>query len=157
MIDVVALGEGHAGVAAVNAGTRGVDQMLNRVLAAAFEDVHEADQIAIDVGVGVEQRVAHAGLGSQVNHALETFAGKQRGHRPPVGDVPLDEAKIALSRQAGQAGVLEANVVVVVEVVDADDRVTATQEAQRGVHADETGRAVYEASSTEGTSTLSRR
>jgi PII-like signaling protein len=36
--------------------------------------------------------------------------------------------------------VLEANVVVVVEVVDADDRVTATKEALRGVHADETGR-----------------
>ena len=113
--------------------------MLNRVLAAALEDVHEAHQIAIDVGVGVEQRVAHTGLGRQVNHALETFSGEQRGHRRPVGDVHLDEAKIALPRQAGQAGALEANVVLVVEVVDADDRVTATQEAQRGVHADETG------------------
>ena len=113
--------------------------MLNRVLAAAFEDVHEADQIAVDVGVGVEQRVAHTGLGRQVNHALETFSGEQRGHRRPVGDVHLDEAKIALPRQAGQAGVLEANVVIVVEVVDADHRVTTAQEGQRRVHADETG------------------
>jgi hypothetical protein len=74
VIDVVTLGEGHARVAAVDAGTRGVDQMLNRVMAAAFEDVHEADQIAVDVGVGVEQRVAHAGLGGQMDHSLETFA-----------------------------------------------------------------------------------
>jgi hypothetical protein len=79
VVDVVALGEGHAGVAAVDAGTRGVDQMLNRVLAAAFEDVHEADQIAVDLGVGVEQRVAHTGLCSQVDHPLETFTGEQRG------------------------------------------------------------------------------
>ena len=71
-----------------------------------------------------------------MNHVLKTFAGEQRGHRHPVGDVPLDEAKIALPRQAG---VLGANVVLIVDVVDADDRVTATQEALRGEHADETG------------------
>ena len=135
MIDVVALGEGHARVAAVNARTRGVDQMLNRVLAAAFEDVHEADQIAVDVGVGVQQRVAHTGVGGQVDHPLETFAGKQRSHRRPVGDVPLDEAEIALPCEAGQAGALEANVVLIVKVVDADDRVTATKGALRGVQA----------------------
>jgi hypothetical protein len=35
--------------------------------------------------------------------------------------------------------VLEVNVVAIVKVVDADDRVTATKEALRGVHADETG------------------
>jgi hypothetical protein len=92
-----------------------------------------------------------------MDHSLETFTGEQRSHRRPVGEGPLDEAKIALPCEARQAGVLEANVVVVVEVVDADDRVTATKEALRGVHADETGRAVDEASSREGTSTLSRR
>jgi hypothetical protein len=74
------------------------------VLATAFEHVHEADQIAVDVGVGVEQRVAHAGLGGQVDHALETFAGEQCGHRRPIGDIHLDEAKIALPRQHGPGG-----------------------------------------------------
>jgi hypothetical protein len=35
--------------------------------------------------------------------------------------------------------VLQADIVVIVEVVDADDRVNAAKEAQSGVHADETG------------------
>ena len=74
-----------------------------------------------------------------MDDSLETFTGEQRSHRRPVGNIHLDEAKIALPRQAGQPGVLEANVVLIVDVVDADDRVTATQEALRGVQADATG------------------
>lgn len=116
--------------------------MLNRVLRAAFEHVHEADQIA--VVVGVEQQVAHVGLGNQ-NHAFETFAGEQRDHCRPVGDGHLDEAEIALPRRVGQAGALETDVVVVVMVIDTDGRVSAAKESQRGVHTDEIGGAGKEA------------
>jgi hypothetical protein len=62
-----------------------------------------------------------------MDHSLETFTGEQRSHRRPVGEGPLDEAKIALPRQAGQTGVLEANVVRIVEVVDADDDAAAAK------------------------------
>jgi tRNA threonylcarbamoyladenosine modification (KEOPS) complex Cgi121 subunit len=83
VIDVVVFGEGHPCVAAIDARTRRVDQMLHAAVAAALKHIHEAHQIAVDVGIGIEQRVAHPGLRRQVDHALETFVGKQRRHRLP--------------------------------------------------------------------------
>ncbi len=56
-------------------------------------------------------------IDGQVDHPLETFAGEQRSHRRPIGDVPLDEAEISPPCEAGKPGVLQADVVVIVEVV----------------------------------------
>ena len=50
--------------------------MLDAVVAAALEDVHEADEVAVDVGVRVLERVAHAGLRGEVDDAPQ--AGRAR-------------------------------------------------------------------------------
>ena len=41
--------------------------MLDTAVPAAFQDVEEADEIGVDIGVRILQRVAHAGLGRQVH------------------------------------------------------------------------------------------
>ncbi|MNG20198.1 hypothetical protein D3C85_1586030 [compost metagenome] len=51
--------------------------MLDRVVAAAFEDVQEAAQVAVQVGSGIFQGVTHPGLGREVDHDLRLFPGKQ--------------------------------------------------------------------------------
>jgi hypothetical protein len=61
--------------------------MLHRIVPAALEDVQEADDVRVDVGVRVDQRVAHAGLRREVDHAIEPLTRKQRRHAIPVGDV----------------------------------------------------------------------
>jgi hypothetical protein len=99
VVDAVMLGERHLGVAAVDAGARGIDQVLHAVVAAAFEDVGEADQVAVDVGVRVLQRVAHAGLGGEVDHAVELLGGEQSS-MPRDRPRQLDEAE---TRGAGAA------------------------------------------------------
>ena len=53
VIDAVMLGERHLGIAAIDAGAGGVNQMLHLMMAAAFKDIDEADQIAIYVRMRV--------------------------------------------------------------------------------------------------------
>ena len=113
--------------------------MLHAAVAAAFEHVHEADDVAVDVGVRVLQRIAHAGLRGEVDHAVEATGLEELRHARTVGHVELDEAEALVRRQPRQPGLLEADVVVVVEVVEADDLIAARQQAQRGGHADEAG------------------
>jgi hypothetical protein len=85
VVDAVMLGERHLGVAAVHAGARCIGQVLHLAVPAAFQDVHEADEVAVDIGMRVLQRVAHAGLGRQVDDPVEPSFGKQSGHAGPVG------------------------------------------------------------------------
>jgi hypothetical protein len=73
MVDVVVLGERHLLVAAVDAGTRRIEQVLDAVVATALEHIHEADQVAVGVGERVLQRVAHACLGGEVDHRVGTL------------------------------------------------------------------------------------
>ena len=67
--------------------------MLDGVVAAAFEDVAEADQVALDVGLRVLQRIAHAGLRGEVDDALGPLPREQRLERLGIGDVDLLEAE----------------------------------------------------------------
>src|SRR3990167_5201021 len=81
--------------------------------------------------------MAHAGLGRQVDHALGPGVLKQLGHARAVGHVELHEAEAVKAGQLLQACGLERYVLVVVEVVQANDPVAPLQQAQAGVHADE--------------------
>jgi hypothetical protein len=113
----------------------------HRVLAAGLQDVQEAAEVGLAIGVRMGDGVAHPGLGGQVHHAVEALGREQRLHPGAVGHVQALEAKARLRRQPGQPGLLERRVVVVVEVVDADHLVAARQQALGHVHADEAGRA----------------
>ena len=56
-----------------------------------------------------------------------------------VGDIEPDEAEGRVSGQACEPAFLEADSVVIVEIVDADDLIAAGQQNLAGVHADKTG------------------
>ncbi|MCY1371216.1 hypothetical protein D9M69_583500 [compost metagenome] len=64
-------------VGAIHRTGRSVDQVFDRVVAAAFEDVQEPAQVAVQVGPGVFQGITHPGLGREVDHDLRFFPGKQ--------------------------------------------------------------------------------
>jgi hypothetical protein len=69
-------------------------------MAAAFEDVDEADQVAVDIGMRVLQRVAHAGLRREIDHALRAFCREKRGDAGAVGDVEARQRKRGLGAAA---------------------------------------------------------
>ena len=59
--------------------------MPDVVMSASFEDVDEADQVAVDVFMGMRQRVAHARLGRQMGDGVERLGFKERLDRGAIG------------------------------------------------------------------------
>ena len=100
--------------------------MLDRVVAACLEDVEEAHEVALEVGARVLDGVAHARLGGEVHHDVEAVLGEQALDEGGVAQVAAHEGEAAVSIGLGEhakARVLDAGVVVAVEVVEADDHV----------------------------------
>ncbi len=108
-------------------------------MAAAFEHVEKADDVAAHVGVGVLQRVAHPGLRRQVDGPVEGIIGEDSLHGLGVGEVEALEVERVEPFELLQPGLLEGDVVVVVEVVDTDHCGAAFEETAGDVHPDEAG------------------
>lgn len=148
--------EGHLVGVAIYGRTTGEHQVLDRVLAAAFQDVEEALHIAVDVGVGVFNGVAHACLCRQVDDDVENFLCKELFQMMFIGDVELGKADAVLTLQEfvvfnavggntllPQSRQLEVHTVVGIEVVDAYHVMAILRQADSGVHTDEACGAGY--------------
>lgn len=125
-VDAILLGERHLLVAAVDRAGAGVDQVLYGVVAACLEHVKEADEVALEVGARVLNGIAHARLGGEVHHDVEAVLSEQALDEGGVAQVATHEGEAAVRvgfGQHAQARVLDAGVVVAVEVVEADDHV----------------------------------
>ena len=71
--------------------------MFDAIVAAAFENVQEADQVGARVIVRMRQRMSHARLCAEMDHALRTVIRKQLFHHGAIFEIGLDEAKILVS------------------------------------------------------------
>ena len=127
VINVVMYGKRHRCVCTVHAGTAGVHQVLNTVVAAAFQDVRKADDVAVDIGKRVFNGVTHAGLGGEVDDSLRLVGGKALFHGFAVTDVDAQVGIVGVTCMACQSCLFNGRVVVVVVVVDTDDGVTTLQ------------------------------
>lgn len=137
----IAFGKRHLGVATIDAGAAGIDQMLDLVLAAALQDIAKAQQIRVGVVVGLIDGVAHPGLCGQVQNFAGVYLGKQVGHPLPLRQIEFHEAEVGMWAQLGEAGMLERHVVVVVEVVDTNHGHTLLKQPLGAMHADKAGTA----------------
>ena len=102
--------------------------------------------LQLDVGERVLQGVAHPGLGGEVDHPVVGAGGEGGGDRFGGGDVAAVEAPVGAGLggdavERGQPGFLERRVVIVVDHVEAGDRVAAAHQRRRDVEADEAGAA----------------
>ena len=125
-VHAVLLGERHLLVAAVDRAGAGVDEVLDRVVAAGLEHVEETDEVALEVGTRILDGVAHARLGGEVHHDVEAVLGEQALDEGGIAQVAAHEGEAAVGvglGQHAQARVLDAGVVIAVEVVEADDNV----------------------------------
>lgn len=96
------------------------------MVAAGLEDVKETHKVALEVGARVLDGVAHARLGGEVHHDVESVLGEQTLDEGGVAQVAANEGEAAVGVYLGQhaqARFLDAGVVVAVEVVETDDGV----------------------------------
>ena len=105
---------GHFLVAAIDGRGRGVDQMFHLMVTARLENVVESDEVALDVGVGIGDAVAHACLGGEVDHYCYLVFGEDCLHGCLIGDGGVDEGPVALQRPyLLQALIFDIDIVVV--------------------------------------------
>lgn len=123
MVDVLVDRKGHGSIGAIDTGTAGIDKVLDAVVATTFEDVGKADDIAVDVGERVLDGVAHACLGSEVNHSLRLMGGEAVFHRLAVGKVDAQVGVVRVLGMSRQSRFLDRRVVIVVVIIDADNRI----------------------------------
>ena len=105
--------------------------MLYGVVAAGLEHVEEADEVALEVGARVLDGVAHACLGGEVHHDVEAVLREQALDEGGITQVAAHEGEASLGIglcKHVQARMLDARVVVAVEVVEADDGVSGLLE-----------------------------
>ncbi len=116
--------------------------MLYLVVAAGFEEVVETDEVTLDVGIGVGDAVAHAGLCGEVDDDGNVVVGEDALDEGLVGYAALDEGPaFCHTFYLTQALVFEADIVVVGDGVDADDPdvLHVGEQAFHEVAADEAG------------------
>ena len=111
--------------------------MLHAGMAAPFEDVDEPDEVALDVGVRIGDRVSHAGLCGQVDHAIEALFPEQPGHAVTVGQVHTEQTKPRLRCESREARLLERGIVIVVDDIEAHHLIATGQQTFAGMIADE--------------------
>jgi hypothetical protein len=66
--------KGQIAVAAIHRAAGGIHQIANTMMSTALKDVTKANEIALDVGRRILNRVAHASLGCQIHHHLRLFS-----------------------------------------------------------------------------------
>ena len=155
IVHLVVFVVGHFAVEAVHGTGRCEHQVLDLVMAAGFQNVQESDQVALQVGVGVRDRVAYASLGSEVYHLVELFFGKELVEGFLVVDAHFYESAVlvlgALHQGAvgevvaglfdsafAESTVLEACIIIVVDVVEAHHFVAAFCEHEHELGANKT-------------------
>ena len=133
--------EGLLAVAAIYRRGRGVDEMPEP-LAATRQLEHDqlAHHVGLHVDIGIDEGVPYPGLGRQMHDAVEAgMALGQLQHGVAVGNIGLEEGKTLVLTQRLQPGEFQHRIVVVAEIVDADDGLAAGQQGPRDVRSDEPG------------------
>src|SRR5690606_32296429 len=95
---------------------------------AGFQDIEEADDVAVNVGMGIFEAVANARLGGEVDDAVELIGGEASLHRHPVAEIGPDEAVASTLParrllQKREPGFLQRRIVIVVDNIEANDLV----------------------------------
>src|SRR4051812_25323862 len=108
---------------------------------ACLEQVGEGDDVAFDVGVRIFQAVAHPRLGSEVNDPIEWTIGKTALNSCRIGKIGAVEGVFAARLRSqlpkkGKPRFLYIRRIVIVDNVDADDRIAPLQQPRCDVKSD---------------------
>ena len=108
---------------------------------AAFQDIEEADEIGVRIGMRVDQRMPHPGLRREMDHQREAMRGEQSCGSSAIRQIQPHEFEILGACQLPQPRFLQRRIVIRREVVDADHVAAGLHQMTRDMKSDEAGRA----------------
>jgi len=108
-------------------------------MAAAFEDIYEAAEVALHICVRIFKAVAHTRLSGQMDDPVKPVIGKEAFHAFPVGQIQVNKAKFVEWVKLFKARLFQAHIVIIVKIVKADDAVTVIEETPAQVETYEPG------------------
>lgn len=115
--------------------------MLDPTIASDLDHVEVTGKIGLEIGAWVLDRIADAGLCTEMDDPVEVFAIERCLKRDVIGEIDLLEREAGTQLgELGQPGMLQRDVVIVVEAVDAEHRVTPCEQVAADVKADKPGR-----------------
>ena len=118
--------------------------MFDVAVPAPFKNVQETHEVGVHIRMGVFERIANTCPGRQVHDGVKLLSRKKVLHGRTIGQVDVDMGECRVRGQLVQAGLFKLGVVVIVEVVQANDMDAVIQELPGEVKADEAGGAGYE-------------
>ena len=142
-VHLVVLGERGLGIESVYRTRRGEEQVLYGVITAALEDVKESHQVAREIGIGIGDGIAHASLGCQVHHPVETLGFEEciefflllytEADKTQVAEflawqhrIPWQVAQgVGVDAQLLQTPGLEPHIVIIVDIVESNHLITS--------------------------------
>ena len=92
-----------------------------------FQDIGKADQIGVNISVRIDERMADAGLCGEMHHVREAVVSEQIRHAFALGNIDLFEMKIRKPGKFLYPRFLQARVVVIIEIIEPEYRVTTFQ------------------------------
>ena len=78
MVHVVMHRERHRRIRAIDAGTRGINEVLHAIMSTSFKDMREAEDVAVYIGQGVVDGVPNTGLCSKIDYSYWLMISKSR-------------------------------------------------------------------------------
>jgi len=113
--------------------------VIHAQFAGAFHHVEGADEVRVDIGARVLQRVTHPRLRGQVDDHIGLFGQSEGVKALEILQHSLGAGEVRVLQQHLVPSLLDAHVVVIGHPVIADDAETLLQQKLREMEADEPG------------------
>ena len=111
---------------------------------AGFDDMEKAHEVGADEVLRRLQGLAHPRLRRQMGHEAGLVGLEQQPHRLPIRKITPREGEAGKLPKLGEPRLLQGDVIIGVEIVEADDAAARLQQAARQMKADEPGRARHQ-------------
>jgi len=122
--------------------------MGRAVAPAGFENIGEADEIRLNVGLGMGQRVSHAGLSSKMDNPVEPILRKHAFYGIAISEISTRESPRSLPfsgliAEKAKARLFQRRIVIVINGIEPHNVVAAGKQMANGVKANKTCGAGY--------------
>ena len=86
--------------------------MAAAVVPASLQNVGEADQIGVDIGMRIPERISHAGLRGQMDDDGKPIPREQRRHRHAIRHIKSFELKARVVAEDIEPGRLQPRIII---------------------------------------------